>query len=215
MPPTRITDYNRDQLISFQAILDIMDKLSREEMEELKIMARPYLVFRQRLDDYHSRYFSDYCRKACFDTGLSACCGFESIITFFSDQVITVLGSEPEDIETMIETLSRSNNTRKCVYTGPNGCLWKVRPVSCAMFFCHEAKVSVFKSHPEAESLWGMFLEQERDFTWPTKVVVFDEIEKFFLRYGVSSPHLYFHRSPGLLKLKSESGLATWETVRK
>ena len=207
MPLQYISDYNRDQLVSFQAILDIMEKLSREEMEELKIMIRPYLVFRQRLDDYHARYFSGYCRKACFDTGLSACCGFESIITFFADQVITVLSSRPEDLEVLIEKLSWPNDTGKCVYTGPKGCVWKLRPVSCAMFFCHEAKVSVFKSYPEAESLWGMFLEQERDFTWPTKLVVFDQIEKFFLRYGVSSPHLYFHRSPGLLKLKAESGL--------
>jgi len=203
-----VSEYNRDQLISFQAISKVLEQLSPTETGRLEEMIQPYLAFRRRVDMYAAEYFQAFCGRACFETGLSACCGFESIITFFADQVITVLTSQTKDLVTLFETLRKPNDTGKCVYLGPKGCIWRVRPVSCAMFFCQDAKENVFRANPEAESLWKMLIEEERGYTWPTTTVLFDEVEKYFLRFGVESPHLYFHKSPGLLKLKSESGVA-------
>jgi hypothetical protein len=42
--------------------------------------------------------------------------------------------------------------------------------------------------------------------------LLFDEIETFFMLRGADSPHLYFHRSPGLLRVKKRAGLPVHQT---
>ena len=41
--------------------------------------------------------------------------------------------------------------------------------------------------------------------TWPDRPVLFDELEKLFIKEGYDSPLMYCHKSPGLLRLKSKS----------
>jgi hypothetical protein len=202
-----VSEYNSDQWTSIQAIRKVLNGLHPTALEQLRQSVQPYLRFRDEVKEYQERYFSAICRETCFDTGLSACCSFESIITFFADHVITVLSSKPEDVDSVIQVLERPNNSGKCVYLGENGCLWRVPPVSCAMFFCDDAKKTVFSRRPEADALWEALREKEKDYTWPTKSVLFDELEDFFLQRGAQTRHMFFHFSPGLLRLKAEAGL--------
>lgn len=206
-PP--VSEYNRDQRITFQAIREACAKLSPPEMEELQERMRPYLAFRHEVENYQSRYLESICRQSCYETGLSACCGFESIITFFADHVITLLVSREQEMEEIFHILDQPNRTGKCVYLGKGGCLWKVRPISCAMFFCKRLKADFIEKNPEAEPLWKELQSREKEYTWPDKPVLFDDLEKYFMRFEVKSPHMHFHQSPGLVRLKAESGLTT------
>lgn len=199
------SDYNQDLLISFRAIDTIFKDLPAREIAQLTVQISAYLDFRQALERFHFQYFESTCQKSCFETGLSACCSFESIIIFFADQVINFLNSEPEEIAAILKILERPNTSGKCVFLGKEGCIWRIRPVSCATFFCDQAKKKVFAEHPETESSLKDFQKQEEEFTWPVKSVLFDEIEKYFINLGVESPHLYFHKSPGLLQLKARA----------
>ncbi|MGV8074026.1 MAG: hypothetical protein AB2L11_05675 [Syntrophobacteraceae bacterium] len=204
MKSKALSDYNRDQLITIKAIQQACEKLSRVEIEELKKLLEGYLRFRNELEEYHVRYLKCICRASCFETGLSSCCSFESIITFFADHVINYLFSTSEEIAAVIEVLVNSQDSGKCVYLGGNGCVLKVRPVTCAMFLCGRAKQEISDSNPGAEACYEELLDQEKEYTWPTKPVLFNDLETYFMRLGVESPHLYFHRSPGLIRLKEE-----------
>lgn len=211
---TVISEYNREQEASFRAIGGALEGLPVAEIEGLRESAGPYLRFREDVDSYQSERFDPVCRKACFETGLSACCGFESIYTFFADQTIDFLFSSPEEKATLFEVLNRPNLTGKCVYLGDNGCLWKIRPISCAMFLCDEAKKSAFEKRPEEAAVWGEFRKREKDFTFPDKPVLFDDLETYFIGLGVESAYMYFHRSAGLLRVKEKHGLIDEKPVR-
>ena len=203
----RIGEYNTDQLASFRALTEAMHRLDEAELHGLRQAILPYLDFRRNLDRFSSACFGSYCGRTCFETCMSACCGFESIFTFFADQVVTCLESEPADMDALFRVLARPNTSKNCVYLGQNGCLWRVRPISCAMFFCDQAKEAVFGEQPKAKSTWEVLRAREKEFTWPTQPVLFDELEVFFRNKGLDSPHMYFHRSPGLLRLKKQAGL--------
>src|SRR5512139_1247787 len=81
--PPLMSEYQRDQWLSLTAIRGALEEIPAVERESLRSSLSGYLVFRRELADFHSRHFHEYCRRACYETGLSACCGFESIITFF------------------------------------------------------------------------------------------------------------------------------------
>lgn len=202
-----MSEYNRDQLISLRSIRQVLEQLTSAAIEQLRDEIRPYLHFRTSLNEFQVQYLDHNCQKSCFETRLSACCGFESIITFFSDQAINCLLSSPHDLETLFHVLNMPNDTGKCVFLGEKGCLWVLRPISCAMFFCNRLKEEVFAVHPGAAEVWEKLQRQEKEYTWPTKPVLFDHLEEFFLDLGAKSPHMYFHQSPGLLRLKSKWGL--------
>jgi len=202
-------EYNRDQIISFRAIKAILEDLPTAEATWLKSKISSYLNFRKATDNFYRQYFEPVCQKSCFETHISACCGFESIIIFFADQAINCLMSRPDQIVNILNTLEQPNRSSNCVFLGETGCIWQVRPIACAMFFCEQAKNKIFDRHPEAEVTWQNLQEQEKGYTWPTTPVLFDEIEKYFIELGVDSPSLYFHKSPGLLRLKAKAAMST------
>ncbi len=202
-----VSQYNRDQKQGFLAIGRIFSQMSGEEQRRLRDLVVPYLDFRRRLDAFNDRWFGDYCPGACFRTGLSACCGFESIIIFFADQVISLLESRPGEMERTLRALENPRSRQHCVFLGRDGCLWRVRPITCAMYYCDPAKNHVFGEFPQAGILYSQFREEEREFTRPVKPVLFDTIEKIFIERGVKSPLMWFHRSPGLLRLKRRYGV--------
>jgi len=204
----RVSEYQRDQRNSFRAIEKACRGLLHGEREKLKESLESYLQFRRTLDDFQEQVFGAFCRITCFESKLSACCGFESIFTFFADQVITLLLSTPEELETLFHKLEQPNQTGNCVYLGESGCIWRVRPISCAMFLCEQAKQNAFSDDRDAEAAWGELREAEKAYTYPVQPVLFDDLERVFIALGIDSPHMYFHKSPGLLRLKARSGLA-------
>lgn len=203
----RVSEYHRHQWASFKAIEKACRNLSDLQLLELQECLSTYLQFREDLAAYQQRYFGDFCRATCFDSGVSACCGFESIITFFADQVVTSLLSTPEQMEAIFRKLEQPNQSSNCVFLGDTGCIWRLPPISCAMFLCEQAKRNVFDENQHARAIWEEFLRLEKEYTHPTQPVLFDDIESYFILLGVDSPHMYFHQSPGLLRLKSRSGL--------
>lgn len=203
-----MNDYNREQLATFQAVSQACLRLTSIEREALIIRLAPYLVFRRDLDELHHGHVESTCRTACYETGLSACCGFESIITFFADHVITCLLSEPSDMRVIFERLEQPNRSRSCVYLAEHGCMWKVRPIACAMFFCESIKSKILRETPAVFAAWEDLQRREKGFTLPDRPVLFDDLEAYFIERGVSSPHMHFHNSPGLLRMKARHGLA-------
>lgn len=204
---SEIGEYNRDQLATILPIVHVLSVLPEKEIELLRVSVKPYLEFRRRVGELFDSNFRSLCGKLCFDTNLSACCGFESIITFFADHVISLVHSSEEERRALTAVLKRPNLTQRCVFLGSSGCLWKVPPISCAMFLCPRVKEEVLDGRPEVGDAWSRLLLEEKRFTWPDKPVLFDELEAFFLGRGVESRQMLFHRSPGLLRIKSKAGL--------
>ncbi len=202
-----VSEYHRDQWHSFKAIEKACVGLSEAELEKLRESLESYLHFREILHSYQEQYFGSFCRATCFDSGLSACCGFESIFTFFADQIITYLLATPEEHNALLRRLEQPNKTERCVYLGERGCLWRVSPISCAMFFCEQAKETVFSVNRPAQAAWEELQIQEKAYTYPTQPVLFDDLERYFIDLGADSPYMYFHKSPGLLRVKAQSGL--------
>jgi len=202
-----ISEYNRDQLATVLSILEVLSVLPEKEIELLRVSVEPYLEFRGRVGELFESHFRSLCGKLCFDTNLSACCGFESIITFFADHVINLVHSSEEESRALTAVLERPNLTQRCVFLGSSGCMWKVPPISCAMFLCARVKGEVFDGRPEVGDAWSHLLLEEKRFTYPDKPVLFDELEAFFLKRGVESRQMLFHRSPGLLRIKSKAEL--------
>ncbi|MCK8601933.1 hypothetical protein [Desulfoferrobacter suflitae] len=199
--------YNHDQLISYNAISTTLEKLPAEQIAGLKKRIAPYLEFRARVEEFYQHYFRNICEQSCFATHISACCGFESIIIFFADQVINCIMSNPDQLTGIVEILEKPNRSNHCVFLGKSGCIWQVRPITCAMFLCDPAKQTLFARSPEAEPVWRELQQWEKDFTWPVNPVLFDELERYFMDLGVDVPSLYFHKSPGLLRLKARAGI--------
>ncbi len=202
-----MSEYNQDQLKTLEAVRTALDGLPQSERETLGATIEPYLAFREAVDRFFDEFFLAACRDACFKTGLSACCGFESIVTFATDHAINLLVSDNSRIEALVEVLTRPNTGSHCVYLGPNGCLWRLRPISCAMFLCGQLKQRIFETQPDCAAQWNRFQEEEKRFTFPDRPVLFDILEAKLIELGVDSPHLYFHRSPGLLSVKERAGL--------
>lgn len=196
--------YHRMQLESIRAAFEACERLDDRTKAYLRDIALPYMEFRGELDRFNRQYFLDYCKKACFDTKRSACCSYESIIVFFADEVINYLFGGRDDFPVILEKLSSVKPSDYCVYLGEKGCLWTVRPISCAMFFCDNVKKEIFGKFPEAQVLWDELVKKEKSFTWPDRPVLFDLIEEIFIKFGVMTDHMFCHRSPGLLKLKRD-----------
>ena len=75
------------------------------------------------------------------------------------------------------------------------------------MFLCEHAKINLGVRGDSVLKKWNQFKEEEKNFTWPDKPVLFDELETLFIEKGFDSPLMYFHKSPGLLRVKSKAGI--------
>jgi hypothetical protein len=138
---------------------------------------------------------------------LSACCSKEGIITFFADVVINALVSGEAEMRSLLRVLATENKGSKCIYLGPEGCLWRLKPIVCEMFVCKDALSHIFNSAPEARQKWEELKELQKRFTWPDRPVLFDVVEDTFLKAGYTSTLMYLHNSPGLLRLKQRTKL--------
>ena len=143
------------------------------------------------------------CTQACFTTRQSACCNRDGIATFFADVVIQAVLSSGEDLGVLRNTLERDPGGFKGVYLGEKGCLWRLKPIVCEMFLCDRAKASVLDKDRTLRDRWEGLLLKEKQFTWPDKPILFDDLEELFLQAGLQSPLMYCHLSPGLCRVKA------------
>ena len=176
------------------------------QMRSLKDHLSSYLQFREDVARFQEKHFADICSQKCFASRTSACCGREGIITFFADIVINVLLSTTAQIESLLQTLRLDTGGFNCVYLTESGCLWRLKPIVCEMFLCQHAKSSVLEGDEFLGSHWQKLREQERLYTWPSGPILFDQLESLFIEAGYDSPLMYYHHSPGLLRVKARSG---------
>jgi hypothetical protein len=203
------SSYQLEQLEALSCVRRHLTSGPRGEREKLRALATDYLEFRRRVDEFQDRNFGNVCDRTCYQSRLSACCSREGIVTFFADVVINLLVSAESEIEGLIEALQRENDGFKCVYLGPAGCRWNVKPIVCEMFLCDPAKTRVFTRNPEAAAEWVELERQRKSFTWPDRPVLFDTIEKHFIAADCASSLMYLHNSPGLLRVKRQAGMIT------
>jgi hypothetical protein len=203
-----MNDYQKEQAESLTIVRKHLSSLNINQKETLFEMASEYFLFRKEVDSFLYYYFGNICNLKCYQNRLSACCGRDGIITFFADMVINALVSSEQDLDQLDAAVSSNCNTGiKCIYLGNKGCLWKLKPIVCEMFLCHSAMNDVFEKFPEAALKWKQLKQQEKLFKWPDQPVLFDLLEEVFLTAGYRSSLMYFHNSPGLLRIKRQAGL--------
>jgi len=201
----RMSNYNWEQSEAIGLVRQHLKTLSPFELSRLKTRIEDYLRFRKEVDRFLQHYFSGVCTQKCYQDNYSACCGHEGITTFFADVAINVLMSSAKEIDRLLEVLrvlSLPDHGMKCVYLGETGCLWRIKPIVCEMFLCEHARKTVFDKDPSALKEWEGLKRSEKRYTWPNRPVLFDDLESHFIRAGYSSSLMYFHNSPGLLRVK-------------
>lgn len=164
-----------------------------------------YLLFRDEVDAFLHEHFSNVCTEKCYLNKVSACCSREGIITFFGDVVVNALVSTYTEISTMMMVLQKQNRGFKCVFLGNHGCMWRIKPIVCEMFLCEQAKKEVFQEKPWAGQLWDELNKRKKHYTWPDRPVLFEALERYFIEAGYSSPLMYMHNSPGLLRVRKQA----------
>ena len=179
--------------------------LGKDEKAGLVASLVDYLRFRQSVDNFLQTHFGSVCNQACYQSRLSACCSREGIVTFFADGVINVLLSTSQEIDRLATVLQKGDNGPKCVYLGSNGCLWRLKPIVCAMFLCDRAEEEVFRDRRALRQQWEGYREHKKRFTWPDRPVLFDDLETLFIKAGFTSPMMYLHNSPGLIRVKQQA----------
>ena len=200
-----MSDYNLEQLFSLQMVRRHLDSLSERQKQDLLKSSKAYLDFRREVDRFLQRHFASTCSRQCYRSRLSACCTREGIVTFFADVVVNALRSSSRRLDLLEQVLQHPANSFKCVYLGPNGCLWRVKPIVCQMFLCDRAMNQVFAADPRSKVEWERLKEHKLQFTWPDQPVLFDDLEKLFLDAGYTSPLMYLHNSPGLIRVKQKN----------
>ena len=203
----KMNEYQQEQLDALKIVRLGLSRIGDRERMELIETSRQYMQFRQSVDYFLNRYFSDVCNQTCYLNRTSACCSKDGIITFFADTVINALHATPAQLDRLEEVLNRVNGGHRCVYLGSHGCTWTVRPVVCAMFLCDRAMAAVFGVDPDAKKVWESLRRQEKLFKWPDRPVLFDLLEKMFLDLGYQSTLMHLNLSPGLLRVKKKAGL--------
>ncbi len=176
-----------------------------KKRQKLESDIADYLKFREEAASFFSAYFSEVCTRKCYQSKLSACCTREGIITFFADVVINAMVSKGRELDVLLEVLKKPNNGFKCIYLGEDGCMWRLKPIVCEMFLCEYAKNEVFGKNQRLMREWESLKKRKELYTWPDRRVVFDTLETCFIDAGCSSPLMYLHNSPGLLRVKSRA----------
>jgi hypothetical protein len=202
-----LTLYQREQSDSLKLAIAYLKGLTPNEQKGLDAIVGPYLAFRAELENFLKFNFSRFCTGSCYTTQTSACCSRDGVIIFWADVLINANGCDHQDLERLKGAIYHPFKSEKCIYLGPNGCLWRVRPLVCSMFVCDEALAEAFKHNPAAEGQWEGLNQQAKGFRWPDRPVLFDQLEKRSMAAGVDSALMYLHSSPGLLNVKRKAGL--------
>lgn len=199
-----MNSYQQEQVQTLFQVQRYLADISADKRQTLLSQIADYLEFRQEVDSFLGEYFSNLCTQKCYQSKRSACCSRDGIITFFGDVVINTLVSTDDQIEILTAAIQEPYDRFKCIYLGRQGCLWQVKPIVCEMFLCKTAAKEVFGQEPEASEIWKEFKRRRKLFTWPDRPVLFDDLERYFIDAGYSSPLMYLHNSPGLLRVKQQ-----------
>ena len=200
-----MSDYNRDQLEAIRMVRRFREGLSPSAHVAFTRRVNSYLEFRTDVTRFQQKAFAEVCTQKCFAGQDSACCNREGIATFFADVVINTLVSSEDEVDALLRVLAEDRGGHKCVYLSGNGCLWRLKPIVCEMFLCEHAKERGFAGDAALTEKWEELRSKEKQYTWPDRPVLFDEVEALFIQSGYESPLMYFHRSPGLLRIKARS----------
>lgn len=206
-PVRHMNDYQKEQLEALSVVKTGLLRMGDAGCRALVACIAPYMAFRKIVDEFLFAHFRETCTKTCFTDQTSACCAKDSIITFFADTVINALSAPPTSLDRLARTLQQENTGHRCVYLSPDGCVWTVRPIVCAMFLCDRAMDAVFLKAPDARTHWENLRCREKGFKWPDQPVLFDHLEKVFLDLGLRSSLMHLNFSPGLLNVKRKAGL--------
>ncbi len=204
---SRISTYQAEHLETLQAVRRRLPLFCAKMPARIKEDLVGYKTYRHSVDEFLRENFQETCQTLCFTSNKSSCCSKEGILVFFADIVINVLNSSESQLDTLETALKSSNQGSKCIYLNPDGCMWKIRPLVCALFLCETAEKAVLAPNRDLEDQWAQFREKQRRFRWPDRAVLFDTLEKAFRRLAVDVPLMYFHNSPGLLNIKRKAGL--------
>ena len=201
-----MSSYNQEQYDALDMVRRYVAGLGEAEKAHLVGSLDDYLLFRQSVEDFLQTHFGSVCHQTCYQSRLSACCSREGIVTFFADVVINALLSTTREIDRLAKALKGPGGvSAKCVYLGRNGCLWRLKPVVCALFLCDRAENEVFREQPALRRQWDAFREHKKRYTWPDRPVLFDNLEAIFIAEGYTSPLMYLHNSPGLIRVKQKA----------
>jgi len=203
-----MSDYQTEQLESLRMVRRHLVGLSRKDRCGLIQGAEEYMAFRNETDAFQSEYFAEVCTASCYRNRLSACCSRDGIISFFADHVLNALVAANDELDRLEYVLTAPHTGYKCVYLSEEGCLWRLKPIVCEMFICDRARKQVFDKYPAAEIIWNDLKKKEKQFKWPDRPVLFDDLETIFITAGYRSSLMYLHTSPGLLRVKAKAGLA-------
>jgi len=202
-----VMEYRDEQLLNQQIVQDYFTLSGGGEKSLVRALCADYLRFREEVAQFQSHYFQSCCNAACFQHQRSACCNKDGIITFFADLVVNAVVSDPSDMDALATCLRVPRHDMKCIYLGPQGCRWRIKPIVCEMFICDRARQEVFDAAPRASAIWDGMKTQELSFRWPDRAVLFDAIESRCMAAGVRSSLMYLHNSPGLIRVKKKAGL--------
>ncbi len=200
-----MSGYNEEQRQALEMVRGYLESLSRQEREKLLDAASEYLTFRDRFATFASEHFTAVCSEKCFDTKKSMCCSREGIITYFADHFVNALLSDGKALDAVAKALENPRGDDRCVYLAEGGCAWRFKPMVCEMFTCDFAEEVVFEGNPDLRAELTALKLRGKRFTWPDRPVYFDRVEAMFLAKGFSSPLLYLHNSPGLLRVKANA----------
>ena len=201
-----MSSYQEEQIESYAMVLTHIATLTASERRAFDSEISDYLSFREEVDAFLLEHFGAVCTQKCYQDSVSACCSREGIITFFGDVVVNVLVSRDVEIKALMNTLKRPNSGLKCIYLGDTGCMWRAKPIVCEMFLCKQAQSKVFAKNKRAGQAWEELKQRRKAYTWPDRPVLFDNLERYFLDAGYTSPLMYLHNSPGLLNVKRQAG---------
>jgi hypothetical protein len=201
--------YQQEQLHALNLIRRNLTGTVAEGIAALQEKLDSYLSFREEVDRFLEAHFSHICTESCYKSRRSACCSKDGVITFFADAVINFLESSESELKALDAALTVPHAGTKCIYLGDGGCLWHIRPLVCAMFLCDQAEETVFVGKDSLQDDWQRLKQREKSFRWPDRPVLFDDVESVFLNAGCSSPLMYLHLSPGLLKVKQLASAST------
>ena len=210
-----MNDYQQEQWDALQMAVEQLSLLKTGERQELFQELAPYLAFRSEVDRFLDLHFSAHCTRSCYSNQLSACCSKDGIVAFWADMVVNVCCSSEAAIEKMFEALRSPFNDRKCTYLQADGCCWQVRPLMCAMFLCEPAQEKVFTHDESCKIQWDTLRSRAKAFRWPTRPVLFDRLETFFLDRGCRSSLMFINTSPALLRIKQKARIKESETLRR
>jgi len=198
-----VNTYNREQAETIVMVRGHLAAMSPTERKGIESLTQSYLEFREDVDRFLLEHIAPVCERKCYESGVSACCTREGIVTFFADVVVNALYSSDAQIDGLLDALQRARQDFACAYLGQRGCLWQIRPVVCAMFLCRGVQEEVVESQPSVRQHWERLKTREKAYTWPDRPVLFESLEVLFMERGCSSPLMFMHNSPGLLRVRA------------